>query len=121
MIIQRSNEILKPIVHPPEHNYDQYKTPSLQQAELEANVANPQVKRMVKQTIQEVYQNLQQLVENTDYNVSYTLGNLAESKQYRLTMKHSGDVVATFPPDLAAAIANKAKHTQLGLVIDVSK
>lgn len=120
MLIQSSNQIFRPVIQPPEHNYDQYKTPSVQKAEREANVSNPQVKQIVKQSLQEVYKGFQKLVENTDYNVNYVINEHGAGKQYRITMKNSGNVVASFPPEAAIEIANKAKHTTLGLLMDVS-
>ncbi|MCD8503287.1 MAG: flagellar protein FlaG [Bacillaceae bacterium] len=120
MQIHVTNKIFRPIISAPEHNYDQYKTPSVQRAEREANVSNPQVKQIVRQSLQEVYRNFQKLVENTDYNVSYVLNEHGAGKQYRITMKNSGKEVVSFPPRAAVDIANRAKHTTIGLLMDKS-
>lgn len=120
MQIHKSNTIFRPIIKAPEHNYDQYKTPSVLKAEREANLANPQVKQIVKQTLQDVYRNFQKLVENTDYNVSYELNEHGAGKQYRITMRNSGEEVVSFPPRAAVDIANRAKHATIGLLMDKS-
>ena len=118
MIIQNTNEIFRPVIRVPEHNYDQHKTPSVQKVEREANISNPQVKQIVKQSLQEVYKSFEKLVKNTDYNVSYVLDEHGAGKQYQIRMKNSGNLVVSFPPDAAVEIANKARYTTLGLLMD---
>ncbi|WP_176968264.1 flagellar protein FlaG [Tindallia californiensis] len=118
MIIETSNSILRPIVKPPTHAYDNFKTPRQQGLEQEKNISNPSVKKVVQESVNKVYESLQKLVENTDYNVSYRLDEATGGRQFRVTMKNSGNLVAAFPTESAIEIAERSKATTLGLIMD---
>ena len=119
MIIQSSNQIMRPIVSPPQHNFDSFKTPTQKQLEHKANMSNGSVKKVVEHSINEIYRSLQKMVENTDYNVSYKLDESTGGQQFRITMKNSGNLVAAFPPEAAIQIADRAKNTTVGVLMDM--
>ncbi|MDW7675277.1 MAG: flagellar protein FlaG [Bacillota bacterium] len=121
MNTQASNQIMRPIVSPPQHNYDNFKIPRQQQLEREYNLANDSAKKVVKQSIDKVYESFQRLVENTDYAVNYQLDESTGVSRINIIMKNSGNEVASIPPDVAVEIAERAKQTNIGLIIDFYK
>ena len=118
MIIQRNNPTIQPLQIRPEHNLDKYKTPTLQKVEREMNITNHKVSKIAKDAADKVYEMFQKVVQNTDYNVSYSLGKFGEEKQFRFSLKSTGKEIISLPPDAAVNIAERAKHTSIGLLMD---
>ncbi|RQD70065.1 MAG: hypothetical protein D5S00_05045 [Tindallia sp. MSAO_Bac2] len=69
MIIQASNSIQRPIVNPPTHSYENFKTPKQQRLEFDRNLSNPSVKKVVQDSVNKVYESMQKLVENKEGRV----------------------------------------------------
>lgn len=118
MQIQRSFQTVEPMMKPPQHDINQLKTPSQKKAVQEANLSNDTVKQIAKQSTNKVYETLRKLVKNTEYDVSYSLGKFGEEKQFRFTLKKDGKEIVSMPPDIAINIAERAKQTTIGLLMD---
>lgn len=120
MVIHRVNERVPTFVVQPRLDVDQWKSPRQQQLERETFIKNDQTKRIALEAAHEYYRQLEKLVENTAFRVSLSIDNLGGVEQYRLTTKKDGKEIAALPPDVAIEIAEKAKHTTLGLLFDLS-
>lgn len=116
MNLQANNQILRPIVKAPEHNYDNFKT--ARQTQLENNLRNESAKKVVRQSINDVYESFRKLVENKDYSVRYNLDSFSGVGQVRVVMNNTANEVATLPPDVARHVAEKAKQANVGLIVD---
>lgn len=120
MIIHHSSQVIQPIIKTPRHDPDDFKTPSLKKVESEFNLSNPQTKEMAQEVVAKVYQDLQKLVKNTEYNISVQLDDFSSTKQFRFTDKKSGELIVAMPPDLAIQVAERAKQQSIGLLLDFS-
>lgn len=118
VFIQRSVEKMSPILVQPKHNIDNLKTPTQQEVERSAFINNDQTKKYARQAVENVYKEMQKIVENTEYNVNFQVDELGAPKQIELSMKRDGTVISSIPPDAALHIAEKAKYTTLGLLFD---
>ncbi|WP_096199124.1 flagellar protein FlaG [Bacillus sp. FJAT-45350] len=118
MQIHRSNESIKPILKQPRHDVDDLKTPKQQEVEREANIKNDKSKRIAQQSVDKTYEMMQKLVKNTEYNVSFKIDELGSAKQFNFTLKNSGELIASIPPDIAVNMADKAKKQTIGLLLD---
>lgn len=118
MQIHRSSQSLQPILKQPQHDLDQLKTPTQKKAETEAGISNDKVKRIARQSVDKIYETFRKLVDNTEYNVSMSLGKFSENEQFTFTLKNSGKEIVSIPSDVAVTVAEKAKHSTIGLLMD---
>ncbi len=120
MIIQRSTNKIPPIFIQPRNNPDDWKSPTQLRLERESNITNDKTKRIAQQAVDNVYKQMQKVVENTEYNISLRIGDSGAAKQFQLSMKKDGTVIASLPPEAAINMAEKAKESALGLLFDLS-
>lgn len=120
MNIQRSIEKMSPILVQPRHDIDEMKTPKQQQVERDTFIKNDQTKKYAQKAVENVYKEMQKIVQNTEYNVNFLVDELGAPKQIEFSMKRDGTVVTSIPPDAAMQIAEKAKQTMVGLLFDYS-
>ncbi len=118
MKIHRSNQSIPPIIKQPQHDPDVMKTPTQKKLEYDNNFANDTVKKMARQSTNKVYEMLRKVAQNTEFNVSYSVGNMNEVKQFKFNLKKDGQEIVSIPPDVAVQIAERAKSTTVGLLID---
>lgn len=119
MIIQRSVERLPIILIQPRHDTDQLKTPTQQKIERETFIKNDQTKSYAQQSVYDFYKQLRKMAANTEYHIQYHIDELGAPKQIKFALKQDGKVITSIPPDAAIEIAEKAKHTTLGLLFDL--
>lgn len=117
--ISRSSNSLPPLIKKPEYNLHKVKTPTQQRLEEKANISNQKVERMKQTANDKVFQMLQRTFRNTQYDVRYQVEN-GSNKQFTLTQKTTGETLYEFPVDVAKKVAEKAKQTTVGLIIDYS-
>ena len=115
--ITRPSNGIPPILKQPQHDLDKMKTPSQLKSEREANISNEKVEKIAKEATDNVYKMLQKTFANTQYNVSFQVENGA-NKQFKLTQKTTGKTLVELPPDIAVQVAEKAKRTSIGLILD---
>lgn len=120
MIIQRSQERIPSFLRQPRHDLDDLKTPTQQQLEREAGIRNDKTKRIAQEAVQNVYQMMEKVVRNTEFNIRLKIDESGTAEQFELAMKKDGKVIASLPPDSALQIADRAKKMTLGLLFDIS-
>ena len=119
MEIQRSSQqSIKPMIKPPETSLQDMKTPTQKKVEHESNLSNHKVQRIAKQSLEKTYETLRNAVKNTEFNVSYSVGKMGESKQFKFTLKNTGEEIVSLPPKIAVNMAERARQSTIGMLVD---
>lgn len=118
VVIEQPSQRIPPMLKPPKQRIVDMKPDKQVQLERKMNVSSEKTERIARQSLEKVFEQLQKVFKNTQYNVRMHLDELGGNEQVKLTQRTSGKTIVEIPPDVAVQVAERAKVSTVGLFLD---